>query len=119
VIQIAPGWLTLSYGLINMAMYSMEMQFILCGELNIITAADIGPVEIELFLSLILFCGGTFGTTGMTQPFVNYLPSFAANFVSETFLCNEALCYVFVFLNLMFIVENTYGCFANPKVKVS
>lgn len=102
-----------------MAMYSMEMQFILCGSLNIITAADIGPVEIELFLSVILFCAGQFGVSGMTKPFINYLPVIAAEYIPVTFLCNDALCYTFVFLNLMFIVENTYGCFANPKVRIS
>lgn len=97
----------------------MEMQFILCGSLNIITAADIGPVEIELFLSIILLCAGQFGVSGMVKPIINYLPAIAADYIPVTFLCNHALCYTFVFLNLMFIVENTYGCFANPKVRIS
>ena len=55
-------------------MYSMEMQFILTGSLNIISAADLGPVEVEVFLSSIFLLAGIFGVSGMTKPVINYLP---------------------------------------------
>ena len=60
-----PGWLTLSYGLINLPMYSMEMKYIFTGTLEI-TQGDIGPVEIELLFAIIFGAAAVFGTEGMT-----------------------------------------------------
>jgi phosphatidylglycerophosphate synthase len=33
IVKLPPGWLTLSYGLINLPMYSMEMKYIFTGNL--------------------------------------------------------------------------------------
>ena len=72
-------------------MYSMEMQFILTGSLNIISAADLGPVEVEVFLSSIFLLAGIFGVSGMTKPVIDYLPQIFSSFIPKTFLWNHAM----------------------------
>jgi len=64
ILKLPPGWLTLSYGLINMPMYSMEMKYIFTGKLSI-TQGDFGPVEIELLLGIIFGSAAVFGVSGM------------------------------------------------------
>jgi hypothetical protein len=60
-----PGWLTLSYALINMPMYSMELKYILTGKLQI-TQGDFGPVELEVLFAIIFSLAAIFGVSGMT-----------------------------------------------------
>jgi hypothetical protein len=64
ILKMPPGWLTLSYGLINMPMYSMEMKYIFTGTLTI-TQGEIGPVEIELLFAVIFGAAAIFGVSGM------------------------------------------------------
>lgn len=64
IVKMPPGWLTLSYGLINMPMYSMEMKHIFTGSLQI-TQGDVGPVEIELLFAIIFGLSAMFGVSGM------------------------------------------------------
>ena len=53
IIGIPPGFLCLSYGLINLPMYTMEINFILTGTLTITATDELGPVEMELIFSTI------------------------------------------------------------------
>lgn len=51
---------------VNIAFYGMEMKFVICGDLQMIVAAeDLGPVEIELFLTSCFAFGAIFGAEGM------------------------------------------------------
>ena len=51
---------------VNIAFYGMEMKFIICGDLQMIVAAeDLGPVEIELFITSCYLLGAFFGADGL------------------------------------------------------
>ena len=51
---------------VNIAFYGMEMKFIICGDLQMIVAAeDLGPVEIELFITSCYLLGAIFGADGL------------------------------------------------------
>lgn len=65
VIGVPPGVLCLSFGLINLPMYSMEINFIMTGTLTITATEDIGPVEMELIFSTIYLVAAILGVSGM------------------------------------------------------
>ena len=65
VIGIPPGILCLSYGLINLPMYTMEINFILTGTLTITATEDLGPVEMELIFSTIYLLAAILGVNGL------------------------------------------------------
>ena len=46
--------------MINVTFYSMEMKYVMCRELNL-NLGEIGPVEIELGITLLLISGGCLG----------------------------------------------------------
>lgn len=67
IVKMPPGWLTLGIAIINMPMFCMEMSFTLTGSLNINANDDLGPVEVELIISLIFLVAGIFGVEGMNS----------------------------------------------------
>lgn len=52
----------------NVVFYCMETRFVMCGEFEIVIG-EIGPVEVELGLSLFLLSGGLLGTAFFQQTF--------------------------------------------------
>ena len=50
----------------NVVFYSMELKFILCKNL-VLAVGEIGPVEVELILSLLYFFVGGFGHSDFLQ----------------------------------------------------
>lgn len=71
VTKNGPGFLTLGYQLINLVMYSMEVHFLITATLNInMEIIEFGPVELELFIALIMIIAGIFGNTKMIEPVV-------------------------------------------------
>ena len=52
--------------MINVTFYSMEMKYVMCRELNL-NLGEIGPVEIELGITLLLVCGGCLGVDFFQQ----------------------------------------------------
>jgi phosphatidylglycerophosphate synthase len=48
----------------NIVFWTMEMKFILCKDL-VLNVGEIGPVEYELALSIMIFLGGFFGNDGL------------------------------------------------------
>jgi phosphatidylglycerophosphate synthase len=100
IVKLPPGWLTLSYGFINLPMYSMEMKYIFTGSLKI-TQGDVGPVEIELLFAIIFASAAFFGTSGMTSPVSESVAWLQWNHVAAT---------VFVCLQIFFTLENLTDC---------
>jgi hypothetical protein len=71
-LRLPPGWLNLSYILINLPMYTMELKFIMTGKLDFCSgpADELGPVEMELiFVSLMVMCA-IFGPCNFTLSFL-------------------------------------------------
>lgn len=57
----SPKWM-LSISMVNVPFYSMEIRHIICKKLNI-NIGEVGPVEVELIISLIFaFSGGVYGS---------------------------------------------------------
>lgn len=54
----------------NVVFYTMEMKFILCKNLKMTVGEEIGPVEVELLISMILLSGYWFGS-GFYQQTLN------------------------------------------------
>jgi len=48
--------------MVNVVFYSMEMKFILCQNL-VLNLGEIGPVEVELGVSIVLALGYVFGSS--------------------------------------------------------
>ena len=49
----------------NIVFHTMEMKYILCKNLTL-TVGEIGPVEVELFISVLIFClGGLLGADSL------------------------------------------------------
>jgi len=65
IIGISPGSLYLNYVLINLPMYTMEINFILTGTLTITATDELGPVEMELIFSTIYVLAAILGVSGM------------------------------------------------------
>ena len=63
--KLSPGWFTLGFGLVNLAPFTFEMNFIINGSLKITANDDLGPVETELIIATIFFISGVFGISGM------------------------------------------------------
>ena len=105
VLRLEPGWLCLSFGLINMPMYSMETKFIFTGKLSITAGGDgIGPVEIEVLFTLIFLFSGIFGVAGLGDPVYEA-------WFGENFLWKYLLAIVFIILLCIFTVENLLDSF--------
>jgi phosphatidylglycerophosphate synthase len=108
IVKIPPGWLCLSYGLVNLPMYTMEMRFILAGNLKITAGNgqfDIGPVELEMIFTTIFLMAAFFGTQNIEDTVnssfkVDYLP------MGDSLQVNHACCGLFVFLLVLFSLEN-------------
>lgn len=93
----------------------MEMNFIMTGNLSITGAVDeIGPVEIELIFFTILMIAGIFGVNGVEKPIVEsigFLNGILPKFVQWQHLLSS----FFVFLLLLFTLENLVKCFQINK----
>ena len=94
IVQVPPGWLCLSFGLINLPQYSFEMKFVLSGDLQITSGNfDVGPIEMEMIYTIIFLLAAIFGTTGIEKSIDLY-------FVSVQF--NQLVCCFFIFLLVFF-----------------
>jgi hypothetical protein len=103
IIGIPPGILCLSYGLINLPMYTMEINFILTGTLTITATDELGPVEMELIFSSIFLLAAILGVNGMQKKVIE---SLGWSFISENLLWREILAFIFVVLLCMFTLDN-------------
>jgi phosphatidylglycerophosphate synthase len=104
VMRVDPGWLCLSFALINLPMYSMETKFIFTGKLSITAGGDgLGPVEMELIFALIFLFSGIFGVEGLGEPVVGSW--------GTKFLWKDLLAIVFILLLCLFTLENLYSSF--------
>jgi phosphatidylglycerophosphate synthase len=102
VMREAPGWLTLSFGLINLPQYSMEIKFIMTGKLSITAGGDgVGPVEIEVLFALIFLLAGIFGVDGLGNPVISSW--------SEEFLWRHLIAVIFILLLCFFTLENIFS----------
>jgi hypothetical protein len=89
--KVGPGWYTLGYNLINLVMYTMEVHFLLTSNLTInIDLVEFGPVELELFISLILLAAGIFGNESMIVPVAKSYPSLSS-VISESITWGHCL----------------------------
>jgi phosphatidylglycerophosphate synthase len=68
IVKMPPGWLTLGIAVINIPMFCMEMSFKFTGSLSINANDDLGPMEVELIISLIFLSAGVFGVEGLNSP---------------------------------------------------
>ena len=112
VVKVEPGWLCLSYGLILLPAYTQEMIFVTTGKYNYISGAfDIGPVEIELIMTSIFLSAAIFGTQSMNDP-INTV--FGVDFIpmGDWLKLNQVYCCFFVFLLLLFSLDNLRDTFA-------
>lgn len=111
VTKVGSGWYVLGYALINVGCYSMEVHFLITKSLNItLDVIEFGPVELELFITLVFIAAGIFGNEGIANPIVDYLPSFASSFVSKTLTggqCFQAFCFFMLFVA---VAENLEKC---------
>jgi len=107
VMRVDPGWLCLSFALINMPMYSMEIKFILTGTLSITAGGDaLGPVEMELLFTLIFVICAIFGVHGLSNPVSDVF-----SFMPDTFEWKHLLAVFFLILLLLFTFENLLSSF--------
>ena len=107
VLRLDPGWMCISFALINLPMYGMEIKFILTGTLSITAGGDaIGPVEIELLFTIIFMISGIFGVKGLGDPVSNVF-----SFLPDTFLWKHLLATVFLILLCFFTLDNIYSSF--------
>lgn len=66
LLKLPPGLLNLSYAAVNLPAYTMEIKFIFTGKLVLNPGVDeLGPVEMELLLTIIMLICGTFGVEGL------------------------------------------------------
>mmetsp|Transcript_9364 Transcript_9364/g.15801 ORF Transcript_9364/g.15801 Transcript_9364/m.15801 type:complete len:415 (+) Transcript_9364:39-1283(+) len=108
VMKMEPGWLCLSFGLINLPMYSMETKFIFTGKLSITAGGDgLGPVEIELLFFLVFLTCGIFGVSGLGKPVADLV----GDWLSDQFLWKHLLAVVFILLLSLFTIENLIDSF--------
>jgi hypothetical protein len=104
IVKVPPGWSTLSYGLVNLPMYSMEIKHMLTNKLDIISSVeDLGPVEIELIFFTIFSLAGLFGVSGVDNSLKNDLE---INFIPECIKWSHIIVMIFVILYVIFILEN-------------
>jgi hypothetical protein len=107
VMRVEPGWLCLSFALINCPMYSMEMQFIFTGKLSITAGDDgIGPVEIEVVLTVIYLLAAIYGIEVLDSSIAASLGDWVPKFL----LWKHALAGLFIFLLCFFTLENIVRC---------
>ena len=91
------------------------MKFILTGNLSITGAVDeIGPVEIELIFFIIFMIAGIFGVSGVEKPVVDSI-SILNGILPKFILWQHLLSSFFVFLLLLFTLENLIKCFQINK----
>jgi hypothetical protein len=85
------------------------------GNLTLTAAVDeIGPVEIELILFIIFMISGIFGVDGVEKPIVDsisFLNGILPKFVKWQYLLSS----FFVFILLLFTLENLVKCFKINK----
>ena len=81
--------------MINVTFYSMEMKYVMCRELNL-NLGEIGPVEIELGITLLLISGGCLGVDYFQQT-LGQLTGVQAAWIASLQL-NHAIGMVLVFL---------------------
>jgi hypothetical protein len=85
VLKATPGFMCLSYAAINFVNYSMEMAFIITGEFDQHAGEfDIGPVEIELILTVLFGLAGTFGYQIVDKKLSLVLPESIGQYISES-----------------------------------
>ena len=108
--KVGPEWLTLGYGLINLVMYSMEVTYLITGALVInMELVEIGPVELELGLTLVILGAGVFGNTCMIKPVIDSIP-FLSYIFSSSVTWGHVLQVVFLLLILQTVFENCAKC---------
>ena len=75
---------TLEYALLlaNLTFWAMEMRFILSKNL-VMTVGELGPVEIELLLSVVLFFSGLFGVDSLQRPLGDIVDLSGFSWLSE------------------------------------
>ena len=107
VMRVEPGWLCLSFALINMPMYSMEMNFIFTGSLSITAGDDgLGPVEMEVVMTIVYLLAAIFGIEGLNSTIAATLGDWVPKFL----LWKHALASLFIFLLSLFTLENLARC---------
>lgn len=115
VMRLPPGMLNLSYGLLNLPQYSMEIKYLMTGELIMKgagAAENIGPVEIEVLMAFIFSMAGIFGTTGLQKPVSSYLGGALSGLIPEAVHWNHLLASIYIILILLFTVDNIKDCLA-------
>ena len=110
VCKVGPGWNTLGYNLINLAMYSMEVHYLITSDLTInLDLVEFGPVELELMIALILLACGIFGNEGMIVPVSKSYPSMSAIF-SESITWGHCLNVFFLLIISIAVAESLEKC---------
>jgi hypothetical protein len=62
----------------------MEVSYLITSNLTInMEIIEIGPVELELFLAIVIAAAGVFGNTGMINPVIDSYPFMSAIFSSS------------------------------------
>lgn len=116
ILKAKPGLMCLSFATINYTAYSMEMAFIITGSFDQHAGEfDIGPVEIELILTVLFGLAGVFGYQGVDRGVSEMLPEGVGQYVPEYVRMQHFLAALFSFLIAIFVVENVIKSFKfNP-----
>ena len=100
VTKVGPGCSLLGYQLINLVMYAMEVCFLITTNLTInMELIEFGPVELELFLALIIGAAGVFGNTSMINPVIASYPSMSSVFSASVTWGHCLQCLFFIMIS--------------------
>jgi hypothetical protein len=92
-------------------MYAMEVNFLITSELTInMEIIEIGPVELELFLAVVIGAAGVFGNTGMIIPVIDTYPSMSMIF-SSSVTWGHCLQMLFLVAILQTVYESFEKCY--------
>jgi phosphatidylglycerophosphate synthase len=100
---------------INITFYFMEMRQVMTGKLVLIQD-EIGPVEIELMLTLVLFSVGYFGPGLYQSPIGDYFGMDPESYTYISATLGHVFLLVFIILFIIFFFDDFMPCLrSNPK----